>query len=203
MPTGYTAPVQDGEMTDLAEFAWNCARAFFYDDSMPASLVKEPDKYAANRYEEALDKLARAEAMTLGEAMALAVADYEHEKKALEESLERSRVYRERYEAMLAKVQTWELPTDEHRALKAFMVQQLEDSIRWDCNIEHTEGALAELKVESAEEYRQNRIAWAKEDVEHCRKRVESGLLNVQETTEWLQALNASLQRPAQKRNRR
>lgn len=28
MPTGYTAPVVDGEVTELKEFVWRCARAF-------------------------------------------------------------------------------------------------------------------------------------------------------------------------------
>ena len=36
---------------------------------------------------------------------------------------------------MLRQVQAWTPPTKEHTKLKEFMINQLEDSIRWDCAI--------------------------------------------------------------------
>lgn len=140
MPTGYTAPVQDGEVTELKDFAAVCARAFGSfihqrDDSMGAQLVYPSDP-TGSFYEESLNK---------------AIAEYERWKGLTEEqkfvewseyvqkntvagykSLAKSSETRARYNAMLAKVEEVKVP-EELQKFKEFMVSQLTESIRFDC----------------------------------------------------------------------
>ena len=51
---------------------------------------------------------------------------------------------RQRYEAMLHKVQAWSPPTPDHVGLRDFMVQQINESIDFDCGHFSEDPVLAE-----------------------------------------------------------
>lgn len=139
MPTGYTAPVEDGEITELKDFAADCARAFGAfihqrDDSMDA-VLRYPDppenSYYQKSYTEACNELAEWQAMTEEEKYGAWSAYY---KKALaDHAASRARIQQNnaRHYAMLAKVHAVDVPS-KLQNFKDFMVQQLETSITND-----------------------------------------------------------------------
>lgn len=193
MPTGYTAGVEDGTVTDFRTFALRCARAFGAcimqrEDSL--EMLPEPRK--ENSYY--LESLARAQARrdTL-ETMTLAWADIEAELQytdavaRITESKARQALELERYAKMLAAVRAWTPPTPDHKGLKDFMVQQITESTKymaskWEAPKRLT--AAEWLVAERAKAYRD--IAYAAEEARKERERVD-------EAQAWLAALDASL----------
>jgi hypothetical protein len=140
MPTGYTAAVQSGEITEFRDFALRCARAFgacimLRDESLDAPIPErgEPDtRYHDEALATATKRLAELRAMGPGEAERAATAAYQDLVSAYKDRLAQRLEYRRRYEAMLSLVREWEPPSDDHHELKKFMVEQLTTSICHD-----------------------------------------------------------------------
>lgn len=147
MPTGYTAPVKDGEITSLTDFALTCARAFGAmvllrdsDQSLEATRkFIEDGSYAENSsYNE--DRLAQcrarlAELQAMSDEDVLAAAQKAHDAVVAGNAAyeEKRLVELARYEAMLERVEAWEPPTEDHVSFKEFMLSQLRESIEFDC----------------------------------------------------------------------
>lgn len=199
MPTGYTAPVQSGKITDFAAFAMQCARAFgalitMRDESPEAPIPErfEPTDHHARELQVAVARLAELQAMTPEE---VARASVKAHADAYTSWLERERTRREqrgRYELMLAQVDAWEPPTDAHEGLKRFMREQLTESIRFDCGEPYPEPVSpgpAEWLATQVEKAEWSAAYHTKADQEE-RERVEG-------RNRWLAALRASLVRAA------
>lgn len=140
MPTGYTAPVMDGKVTDVKDFAADCARAFGAfihqrDDSMSASLkYPEPpdDSYYVRALAEAKAELARWRSLNEEEKYA-EWSDYVKQRTlSLHKATATSAEQRARYENMLIQVHAIDVPSMLQN-FKDFMVEQLEESIKFDC----------------------------------------------------------------------
>ena len=86
MPTGYTHPVQEGKITELRDFALNCARAFgacvtMRDDpsDTPIPGKFEPSDYHIKALKEAKEDLLVVRGLDDDECEHRAKADYENE----------------------------------------------------------------------------------------------------------------------------
>ncbi len=144
MPTGYTDAVGKGEITDLRSFAFRCARNFGalvsmrdkpWDAPLPESF--EPSGYHDEHLTTALEELDRflwADGTTIRKLYDEHNASY---RRLWEERTAHRNEQRTRYEAMLAQVRAWEPPTEGHRRLKDFMVEQLVESISADCSSDY------------------------------------------------------------------
>lgn len=139
MPTGYTAAIADGIAFET--FVMNCARAMgacimLRDDPGGGEHIPErfePSDYNARRLAEAREELSRVRAMTTDQVIAEcdrthAIAVGEHRRRKMERD-----DLRKKYEAMLDRVRAWKPPTSDHDGLKSFMVQQITESINFDC----------------------------------------------------------------------
>lgn len=140
MPTGYTAEVQNGKVDDLKTFALTCARAFgacvtMRDDPHDADIpeVFEPSDYHSDARDEAKAKLEDLTTMTPGQREAANEQDYQERLANWASRQNVGESERERYNSMLDKVMSWTPPTDDHKQLKTFMLDQLEKSIEFDC----------------------------------------------------------------------
>lgn len=135
MPTGYTAKVADRDEVTFNEFAWDCARAFGAfvnqrDDNGPPILEEEVSDYY-------LDAIAKAES-ELDEWLSLSEQQkYDRVMGNQNEQYLRMRRERDnkkrRYYRMVEMVKEWEPPTEEHVEMKHFMLDQLVESLRFDC----------------------------------------------------------------------
>jgi hypothetical protein len=196
MPTGYTAGVADGKITAFQTFALQCARAFgatilMRDDPMDAPIPEsfEPSAFYAGELAKAQDELARLRSLTPDEA-ARARDDAHAEAVAswIRRVAERTET-RNRYNAMLAEVVKWEPPTTEHVALKEFMLQQLHESIRFDCN----DSWDAEPTKPSAHEWLADRIKRAEDNIERYTTEHANEVERTQGRNAWIKVLRDSL----------
>jgi hypothetical protein len=139
MPTGYTAPVEDGTVTDVKDFAAACARAFgafmHQRDERMDAVLRYPD-LDTKFYDEGLVN-AKAE-ISRWQQMSEEDKYKEWSEYAKTQTVQRHKAKataatkRARYESMLAQVEEVDTPSILEN-FKNFMVEQLESSIKHDC----------------------------------------------------------------------
>lgn len=194
MPTGYTADVGDGNVTDFRTFALRCARQFGAcvmqrDDKMDEPPKhREPSDYNAKGLATARARLAELDTFTLDDAQRAAQAEFDAAIKSHNEYAAKRAETKVRYEAMLAEVDRWTPPTAEHVGMWDFMRKQLLESIDFDCR---SYGSGPELLtavawLEAAKEKARHDVAYhAKGDAEEQERCASSN--------RWIDALYASL----------
>lgn len=195
MPTGYTYKVENGEVTDFRTFAMECARAFgacvtLRDDSNAAiPEVFEPSDYHARKIDEERAVVARFYSMTLDEAAIASAAEYEDETKRDADYLAEVEIKRERYTTMIREVQAWTPPTVEHREMKKFMLQQLNDSRDMGCSLTyHSSPERKDPAVWLADKRAEADRSLSYHSEEHAKE-----VKRAADRTAWVRALRGSL----------
>ena len=193
MPTGYTADVQDGKITDFPTFAIRCARAMgatimMRDDPLDAPIPEfEPSDHHIKRLAESRAELARVEAMSSADVVAACEEANRAARESYDKSVIRTTEVRNRYNAMLAQVVQWVPPTPEHEGLKKFMVEQLRESIRFDCSEREPP------VPQSPADWRADRIASLRRDIEYHEKHDAEERERTAARNEWVRQLRLSL----------
>lgn len=195
MPTGYTADVQSGKVTTFPEFAMQCARAFgalisMRDDAPDArvpDMIEPNTSYYDERLAQATADLERLRAMTPQQAQEEAERVYESAYAEWVKYEARKAEERARYEAMLEQVKAWEPPTFNHIEMKKFMIQQLEESIRFDC------GTSEPPQPRNAQDWHQEAVASARRSLLYLTEQRAEEIDRAASRTAWIQALRKSL----------
>lgn len=138
MPSGYTSDIYDGKDTSFVNFAKRCSRAFgarvterensLYAEYEPRLIDDYKLKYLSESikdYNESLTRTPEQWQKLYDEAMA-------HMDEMDAEIASRGEELAGRYLPVLEKAKAWEPPTEDHVEFKKFMIDQLEDSIRFD-----------------------------------------------------------------------
>ena len=193
MPTGYTAHIEDGEITTGKEFLRLCTRAFgiaidVKDEplSIPTPSSFEPDSYYKDRYEGALAELERTKNMTFEEAIIARKSDFDRTVKSCRESLERNRLYNEMYQKVKDEVEAWNPPTEEHVGLKEFAIAQINLSMLSEDSMK-TFNQCVDLEFDNSEEATREYIT---EKVEYCQNEVDRAYKYYQEELERTRSKN-------------
>lgn len=199
MPTGYTADLHDGNPITFERFVLTCSRAMGAavmqrDEPLDSEIRdREVDEhYAAN--------IAKAK-RKLDEGLRRSVADWEEAQQqeiaeateARDSYIARKSEIKARYDAMLHDVLAWVPPTEEHVGLKKFMVDQIEESIRFDCGDWNPSVPVAKPTVDYAEE----RIGRLAQNLIDEQKREREERERVASQNAWVRALRVSLRTDA------
>lgn len=196
MATGYTADVADGKVTDFKDFAMACARAFgalidMRDDpaGTPIPHVITPSDYNAKRLAEAKKRMTDLEAMSLPEREAAAEKAHADKLASHERYVSGIEATKSRYLAMIAKVERWQPPTPDHSGMKSFMLDQLRDSVKFDCTglsvSAPTKMTAAEWYAATAEQCSKDILYYSTEQAKEDERAASK--------TRWIAALRASL----------
>lgn len=139
MPTGYTAEVQSGEITDLKDYAASCARAFGAfmhqrDDSTDAALkYPQPDfDYYESSLKDSIKEQARWSNLSEEEKYAEWSEYYNDALVSRAEAIAKNNEVRARYNRMLSQVEAVQVSSN-LQSFKDFMIDQLKSSIGFDC----------------------------------------------------------------------
>jgi len=193
MPTGYTAGIEDGTMTDFRSFALTCARAFGAtimqrDDPLDeAPKLQSASTYHDEQAAAAWARLNSVLGMTPAACEEAAAAEHagrwaDHARYVAARAEKLAR-----YAAMRREVDAWAPPTPQHAELKAFMLQQIEVS---------TEGhdyELPEPVRKTGAEWRAAVIARAKTDIAYHEREARNERDRTTGRNAWIEALYASL----------
>lgn len=196
MGTGYTDGVATGKVTDFTEYAMQCARAFgacvmLRDEPMSSEIPEfKPSTHHAENLERAKQALADFNAMTREQRRAMADREYEeavsHAKKAIAEKRERL----SRYESMLEQARAFEPPTAEHEEYARFLVSQLEESIKFDCDCSYYEERMTRKRLDIWEAEKRKSLRW---DLSYHAKGVAEEEARTASRNTWVQLLRAAL----------
>jgi hypothetical protein len=191
MATGYTHDVT--EKTTLREFALRCALAFFYDLDGPLPEAMRMPTYHANLVAGAEKELDALDALTAEEADRLASAAYvkalETRAKARIEKDTQLRTYRD----LLEKVKAWRVAGTELEALRAFMIDQLRETIAHDFPDGHFEACYPAPRRKSAAEWIAEQREQVSRSLVYHREKAATAAADNAHTNAWLAVLRASL----------
>ena len=197
MPTGYTAAIKDG--LTFEQFAMSCARAFgacisLRDESGGGEKIPErfePSDYHQRKLAEAQQELALIEAMTPYECEQSAATDYLSAEGARQRQLRDMEDLRQKYDQMLDAVNEWVPPSADHRELRTFMRDQIEQSSKFDCDTEFY--AMPTLRLTGAE-WKKQRIKTLQGSIVYHEEGHAAEVERTNQRNEWIRLLRESLQ---------
>ncbi len=196
MPTGYTAALHDGTQVDFRTFVLTCSRglmATVHQRDEPLSKLPTPrtvSEYARSYVENCKTNLANLERVTPEQADVRAATEYQEQLDHYEQVRINDAQLRTRYESTLIQVRAWIPPTKDHQPLKDFMIEQLEDSIKHDCEL-LTYTAKAERKT--GQQWLAEQLESARYSLASAEKRLAEEELAVASANAWITALYESL----------
>lgn len=195
MPTGYTAAVADGKITDLKDFALQCARGMgalimMRDEPRDAPIPErfEPSEYNAKKLEETRTERQRLYDMSDADAEAAAQAEYREKVAAKERWLTERTEQRNRYNAMIAKVVQWQRAPE---GLKEFMLEQLHRGREFDCPDRDT--YWDEPKLLTGAEWRAAKIERVQKDIAYHAEEDAKERTRTEGRNAWIAQLRAAL----------
>lgn len=140
MPTGYTYPVIEGEITTATEFAQLCARAFMWnmrDTGMDAPLrMPEPNNYyTSHKVMNRLEELEEWDNSTEEEKYSQWSDYIEATEKRAQDRRDEVAKNREAILPIYNEINRMDVPST-HQAFKDFMLEQLDMTIRQDATFD-------------------------------------------------------------------
>lgn len=203
MPTGYTAGILDGEIKTFPEFAKLCMRNFgatihMRDDSLNTPYIKRtPSDYHTKKIAEAKQLLDDAHSMSDEILIAKRKAELEKSKAYHLEQIEKSKVDTKAMTDILKDVRNWNPPTEDHKGIKSFMIEQIEKTIDFDCDTKYHDEALSKIELEllslNAKTIREDMIASAKKDFAYHTKEYNEDVQRCEKSNKWVTDLLDSL----------
>lgn len=135
MPTGYTAPIDDGDNLNARDFVRSCARAFgaFVHqreeslDSPPRPSEVKEDSYYAEQLEQARAKHSEFLLLTPGEIQSRYEEYFDLITQSNIDQIHDYRIKSSYYDQVEAKVKAWK-PNAESERLQLFCLEQIESS---------------------------------------------------------------------------
>jgi hypothetical protein len=195
MPTGYTEKLYEGDQ-EFEPFVLRCARAFgalveMRDTGLDAAIPDEivPTPYHQIELDEAILRLRNVRALDADTCQQEASAAHRTWQEQEAKTRAETEARRSRYTAMRELVLAWHPPTDDHTPLRDFMVEQLDESIRFDCGPYY---ASPEPPLDGAT-WRAEAIAKAERDIAYHERERAADRVRSAERTAWIKDLRRSL----------
>ena len=142
MPTGYTDDI--AEEISFKEFVMRCSRNFgatitMRDEPLDAPIPEEfiPSGFHDKELKVAKCKLKEVKLMTICDMQKEAKKQYQQQKEEYLQYIGKAVLLRQKYETMFGKVLAWTPPSEDHRPLKQFMIDQISSSVECDCHEEY------------------------------------------------------------------
>lgn len=199
MPSGYTEGVASGKITEFKEYALLCARAFgacisLRDEPLSSEIPEfKVDDYYLNQAKETEEKIASLLSMTQQdkeENFNKYVSDIV---KSAEENLSEKKIIKQRYEKMLEQARNFDPPSSNHYNYKSFMIEQLQNSIQWDCSDDYYLDQINRVKSLSLEEWFKSQLIIAQSDLDYYKEQLEEEQDRVNKNNLWVKQLKESL----------
>lgn len=204
MPTGYTAYIEDGDITTGKEFLKLCTRAFGIaidqkDDplSVPTKTKFEPSQYYIDAYNEACAKLRDAKSVSFNDAKLRLKSKYHKKIEDYKKLAEKYSDLRNKYLKVRQEVEAWTPPTPEHDGLKKFALEQIDMCIPSVESINAFTNKSKEpldLSDEAIAKFIEDNISQCESSVGYYKKAMNDEYRMAQEKQEWMYKFLESLE---------
>lgn len=204
MPTGYTAFIEDGNITTGKEFLLLCSRAFgiameIRDEplSVPTPTTFEPDGYYKNRYENAVKRLEAERNISFKAAKRRMRSDYDKRVEDAKRIIANMTAINERYAKVRGQVSGWIPPTENHEGIKKFALEQIDMCVNSDKMFAYYQEIIDTPFNDSDEavrEYIAKYIEYLESDVERVKKSYNEEVERANEKTQFMKEFIESLE---------
>lgn len=199
MPSGYTQELCEKDIS-FERFIWQCARAFgafieMRDDGLSATIPKDflkLDPYHLKRIEEDKHQLLYIENLTIEQAEGRAQTQYEKSLKDYKEEIRSTKIVADRLNKMKEQVTRWLPPSPNHEGLKKFMLDQLNETLKYDGTVY----GRAPEKIDG-NTWKLNEIEAIKDSIRYHTQEHEKVLERNKESRQWISLLHKSIPCPA------
>lgn len=194
MPTGYTAKLME-KGQDFRSFVLTCARGMGAcimqrDDPMDEPPAKQkPGDYNAKALKEAEKKLAKLKAMSTAKQREYGETLRSKAVASAMQSRSKAREEEARLTSMEAQVKAWLPPTDDHKGLKDFMLQQIAISKHGDWMDKY----VREAEEKTPEAYFVDALSGAARDIKYHAEEHAKEVERTNDRNEWIDQLYKSL----------
>ena len=203
MPTGYTAPILEGKITNFKDYAKLCMRAFgatihMRDESLETEYVKRtPDNYHTNslkKYQERFDELTNmSDEELFNEKTSEIKKNIEYRKqKFIEENDNRLKLL-----SILEDVDKWKPPTEEHQGIKKFMREQITETLKYDAEPKYHELQIKEYEEKlgniNVSEIREEYFKDIKQKIKYQTEQIYEEIKRVDSSNKWVETFLNSL----------
>lgn len=144
MPTGYTAYIEDGNITTGKEFLKLCLREFgiavdMRDEplSVPVPAHFEPDEWYKNHYMNMVKKLKENESLTFEDVKLRRQREHDQEVKSARRAIAQMTEVNERYKQIRKQIEAWTPPTEDYNGIKQFAIDQIEKSMNTEDHFDY------------------------------------------------------------------
>ena len=194
MPTGYTADIYNGKDVSFNDFALKCARAFGacieQRDDDPNDKPKLIEKTEDNYHIKKIEKAKKWKKPTKAEFDAYV----KNQTAYYNEQINKQNKLKSSYQKMLDKANAWTPPTKEHEGLKKFMINQLTESMEFDCSNDYYQRELNNIKQLTYNQYVKDMRDSNKRDIEYHTNALKEDNERVDTRNAWISALYKSLE---------
>ena len=196
MPTGYTAGILDGEITTFQQFAKSCIRNFgatihMRDEPMSAEVIeRKPSDYHIKEINKANNTIGIINAMSDDELIQFRTKELNESRQYYLEAIEKSKANNEKLNRFLEEARNYVPPTIDHSGYKSFMIDQITQTIEFDCNDKYYKDKLnaidSELLTLSAATIKESKIKQALKDLDYHKEEHKKELQRCKESNEWI-----------------
>ncbi len=206
MPTGYTAGIIDGEITTFEQFATQCTRAFgatihMRDNPMDSPYEpRTPSEYYVNSLQSQREDLERMESLTDEDIVHEFETSMRDSLEYHERGLEKDKANLEKLNSILASAKDWVPPTEEHKGLRTFMIEQIESTIKVDGDPSYYVKKIVQIKQEmesgiDPKAYREDKIKGIKDKISHYETEHQKELVRCKQSNDWMEKFFESIKK--------
>lgn len=204
MPTGYTAFIEDGDITTGKDFLLLCSRAFgvavdIRDKplSVPTPTHFEPNEYYKRRYEDAVKRLEDGKDISFEDAKAKMRTQHDKRVEDAKRSIKRMSETNKRYAEIRSQILEWTPPSEEHSGIKKFALEQIDMCVNKESMFMYYDKIIAEQFDDSDAaicEYIIEYIEGLQSDVARTKRDYEADVERAEQRTSFMKAFVESLE---------
>lgn len=202
MPSGYTEGILSGTINDLNDFIWMCARGFgafiTQKDNIdePPILKEKPNPYYKNKIKQLLNEQQKYNEYTDDDWQNEYLKYIEDQLKDIDNNIKEKIESKEKYENILNQVKEWIPPNENFHKLKSFMINQIEESIDFDCDTSFWQERKNKISNLKLEQYKRNVLNDINESLISNKEYYDEEVQRVKERNQWKQQLIESIGLP-------
>lgn len=153
----------------------------------------KPSDYHKRKFSAANQRLKKLKVMSVEDCAKKAKADHRKSVKYHQDAIKTDADLMAKYEAMLAEVENYIPPSEDHVEFKKFMRDQIVSSIEFDCMGDYHENAIKELRLLSGSKWRIAEIAKCRTAIAYHTKEQEKENKRAAGRTQWVRQLRESI----------
>lgn len=204
MPTGYTEPIESGEITTGKEFLMRCTRAFgvameIRDEplSVKTPTTFEPSRYVQRKYDNAVQNLEKYQNYSFDKWKAKMIADHEKDSKEAQQSMQRMKAIDDKYYKVRKEVEKWNPPTESHAGIKKFALEQIDMCITSQSFYDYLQqriNSVIDCSDEAVIEYKTKYLESLLKDVERAQSDIVAEKENAKDKTRFMKQFLESIE---------